>query len=113
MPYPPWPYQHCTWRGSKASVCDGHMATGCCGLYRKVELSLLLSHRADKVSELPVAWGPHRSKKKPHDERKRTELSTLQTCVPQHVAQEMHVWSSLFAPLEFTVYRIKMIIHIP
>lgn len=92
---------------------DGHMATGCCGLDRKVELSLLLSHRADKVSELPVAWGPHRSKKKPHDERKRTELSTLQTRVPQHVAQEMHVWSSLFAPLEFTVYRMKMIIHIP
>lgn len=34
--------------GSKASVRDGHMATGCCGLDGKTEFSLLLSHRADE-----------------------------------------------------------------
>lgn len=47
-PPSPWPYQHCTRRDSKASVRDGHMATGCCGLDGKTAFLLLLSHRADE-----------------------------------------------------------------
>lgn len=42
------PINTCTGRGSKASVRDGHMDTGCCGLDGKTEFSLLLSHRADE-----------------------------------------------------------------
>lgn len=76
----PRPYQHCTSRGSKASVRDGHMATGCCGLEEKTEFSLLLSHRADE-SELLAAWGPHRSRKRPYCERERTEPHALEKCI--------------------------------
>lgn len=47
FPSPPL-YQHCPCRASKASVRDGHMATGCCGLEGKTGFSLLLSHRADE-----------------------------------------------------------------
>lgn len=48
LPPSPQPYQHCTCRGSQASVCDGHMAPGCCGLEGKTEFLLLLSHIADE-----------------------------------------------------------------
>lgn len=94
----PLAYQHSSWSGSKVSVRDGHMATGCCGLDWKMEFLLPHSHRADES-----VWAPG-SLESPQEQGGAslcegwTEPNTLQTHVPQHATQQLHIWSPRFTP---------------
>ena len=81
-------------------------------VWKKTELSLLLSHRADE-RELLAAWGPHRSMKKPYSERERTEPHASQKGVTPACCSTAARLVTLVYLFKFTICKMKIIIYIP